>query len=118
MISRRSLLRGFLATALTAPLGLALMQEADAQPAPPPGSPPPGATPPGPPPPPRREPRPAPRRGYIWVPGHWTWSARHRWVWVPGHWDEARRGFNFVGPRWVLRRGRWVYEPGRWVRAW
>ncbi|MBS9478016.1 YXWGXW repeat-containing protein [Ancylobacter radicis] len=113
MISRRSLVKGLLSATLAAPLGLSLLPAAEAQPAPPP----PGAVPPGPPPPPRREPRPAARRGYVWVPGHWNWSARYRWVWVPGHWEEARRGFVYAGPRWVLRRGRWVYEPGRWVRA-
>ena len=31
-----------------------------------------------------------PRRGMVWIPGHWRWSQRHLyWVWVRGHW--ARR---------------------------
>lgn len=110
MISRRSLFKALAAAALAAPLGSALVTTADAQW----GAPPP----PGAPPPVRREPRPAPRRGYTWIPGHWAWAGRRGWVWTPGHWEENRRGFNYVGPRWVLRRGQWVFEPGRWVRAW
>lgn len=114
MISRRSLFKGLAAATLAAPLGVALVTSADAQW----GAPPPPAGPPGAPPRPRREPRPAPRRGYTWIPGHWAWAGRRGWVWTPGHWEENRRGFNYVGPRWVLRRGQWVFEPGRWVRAW
>ena len=36
----------------------------------------------GPPPPPRYEVVPAPRRGMVWVPGHW--AGPH--TWVDGHW--------------------------------
>ncbi|MDF2999311.1 MAG: hypothetical protein K0R27_4948 [Xanthobacteraceae bacterium] len=111
MLSRRSLFKGLLAAALAAPAGAVLTSTADAQ----------WGAVPGPrmaPPPPRRESRPARRRGYTWVPGHWNWSARRGWVWAPGHWEENRRGFTYVGPRWVLRRGQWVFEPGRWVRSW
>ncbi|MCS0495562.1 hypothetical protein NVS89_10670 [Ancylobacter sp. MQZ15Z-1] len=106
MLSRRSLL-GHLATAL--PAAVLPLAGAEAQ-----GVPAPRSAPP----PPRREPRPAPRRGYTWVPGHWNWTARRNWVWEPGHWEENRRGFTYAGPRWVLRRGQWVFEPGRWVRSW
>ncbi|UOK73240.1 hypothetical protein [Ancylobacter polymorphus] len=106
MLSRRSLLK-VAAALLSAPLGIAAHQTAQAQSAP--TSPPPA---------PRREPRPAPRRGYAWVPGHWAWWPGRGWVWSAGHWEENRRGFEYVGPRWVLRRGQWVYEPGRWVRSW
>lgn len=110
MLSRRSLFKSLLAAALAAPAGVVLTSTADAQW----GVPGPRMAPP----PPRREPRPRPRRGYTWVPGHWNWSPRRGWVWAPGHWEENRRGFTYVGPRWVFRRGQWVFEPGRWVRSW
>lgn len=107
MLSRRSLLKAVAASLLAVPLGVAGLSDAQAQ-----------SVPTSRPPAPRREPRPAPRRGYTWVPGHWAWKPRRGWVWTAGHWEESRRGFEFVGPRWVLRRGQWVYEPGRWVRTW
>jgi hypothetical protein len=68
------------------------------------------------PPPLRVEPVPAPRRGHVWVPGHWQWRG-HRHVWVPGTWIVARRGYAYVQPRWIERDGRWYYERGRWGRG-
>ncbi len=65
---------------------------------------------------PRNEPRPAPRRGYIWVPGHWGWTASQGRVWTAGRWEKDRPGWRFVGPQWTLRGGEWVFVPGRWVR--
>lgn len=110
MISRRSLFKYLAASAVAAPLAAtALTSEAEAQVV--------VVNPQGPPPPLRREVRPAARRGYTWVPGHWAWRRGPGWVWMPGYWETNRRGFTFVGPRWVLRRGVWVYEPGRWVRV-
>ncbi|HEY0179841.1 MAG TPA: YXWGXW repeat-containing protein [Dokdonella sp.] len=67
------------------------------------------------PPPPRHEVVPAPRRGYVWVPGYWTWSHRH-YVWVGGHWVRERRGYHYEAARWDRDGGRWHYVPGRWVR--
>lgn len=108
MLTRRSLLTSLLAACALGPLGIATSSsEAEAQ-----------ARPNRAPPPPRRERRPPPRRGYTWIPGHWSWNRRHGWVWSPGFWDRNRPHHRFVGPRWVFRRGQWVYEPGRWVRAW
>ncbi|MFT0860820.1 hypothetical protein [Ancylobacter sp. G4_0304] len=105
MLSRRSLFKVLFAAAAV-PLAAGLSSEAEAQYVGPRGAPPP----------PRREPRPPARRGYTWVPGHWAWRRGPGWVWMPGYWEQNRRGFVYVGPRWVLRRGQWVYEPGRWVR--
>jgi hypothetical protein len=68
------------------------------------------------PPPPRVEVVPAPRRGYVWVPGYWDW--RHgRHVWVSGAWVRERRGYRYAAPRWVERNGRWYMEQGRWARG-
>lgn len=108
MLTRRALLTSLLTAGALAPLGVAAsMSEAEAQ-----------ARPHGPPPAPRREQRPPQRRGYTWIPGHWSWDARRGWVWNEGFQDRSRPNHRFVGPRWVLRRGQWVYEPGRWVRSW
>lgn len=104
MLSRRSLLTA-LASLAAAPLALvATGDDAGAQ-----------ARPHGAPPAARREVRPPPKRGYTWVPGHWTWDARRGWVWNAGYFERNRVGFRLTGPRWVLRRGQWVYEPVRWV---
>ena len=67
------------------------------------------------PPPDRYERVPAPRRGYVWVDGHWQWNgARH--VWVRGHWERQRVGYVYHAPRWVERDGRWEYQARRWDR--
>lgn len=65
---------------------------------------------------PRNEPRSAARPGYVWVPGHWEWTARNGAVWVAGRHIRDRPGFRYVGPQWTLRNGEWVFVPGRWVR--
>jgi hypothetical protein len=68
------------------------------------------------PPEPRHEAMPAPRRGYIWAPGHWEWR-HNRHTWVAGHWLRARRGQHWEAERWAQHDGRWVMEPGRWARG-
>lgn len=67
------------------------------------------------PPPPRAERVPRPRRGMVWVPGHWDWNGR-RYVWRAGHWERARRGYRWREDRWVERNGGWVRERGGWDR--
>jgi len=67
------------------------------------------------PPPARYEAVPAPRRGYVWAPGHWQWNAhRNRHFWTAGNWERARRGYVFQSPQWVERDGRWHYQARRW----
>jgi hypothetical protein len=68
------------------------------------------------PPAPRVEAVPAPRRGYVWVPGYWDWRG-HRYAWTPGHWERERRGYVYYSPRWVQRGNGWVMERGRWGRG-
>jgi hypothetical protein len=68
------------------------------------------------PPEPRQEAVPAPRRGYVWAPGHWEWRG-NRHVWVNGHFLRARRGQHWEAERWVQRDGRWEMRPGRWARG-
>jgi hypothetical protein len=67
------------------------------------------------PPPDRYERVPAPRRGYVWAPGHWQWNAqRNRHYWTAGNWERARPGYAFQRPQWVERDGRWHYQARRW----
>ena len=67
------------------------------------------------PPPPREEMVPAPRRGYVWVPGYWDWRGQ-RHVWVRGTWVRARHGYVYAHPEWVQRDGHWVLRRGQWDR--
>ena len=67
------------------------------------------------PPPDRYEVVPAPRRGYVWAPGHWQWNAsRNRHTWKVGSWERARPGYSYQRPQWVERDGRWNYQVRRW----
>ena len=59
----------------------------------------------GPPLPARYESGPAPRHGYVWVPGYWDWRGHHR-VWVNGGWVRER-------PSYAYQRGRWDHVRGR-----
>lgn len=68
------------------------------------------------PPPPRLEVIPAPRRGFVWVPGHWRWT-HGRYVWRRGHWLARRVGYRYVRPHWNRVGGVWRFHVGYW-RAW
>lgn len=68
------------------------------------------------PPQPRAEFVPAPRRGYVWVGGHWSWK-NHRHQWINGSWLRDRRGYQYNQPAWVERNGRWQMERGTWIRG-
>ena len=67
------------------------------------------------PPAPRAERTPAPRKGYVWSPGHYKWNGK-RHVWVAGSWHKERRGYAYSPPRWEERDGRWHYHASRWDR--
>ena len=67
------------------------------------------------PPPLRAEAVPAPRRGQLWVAGHWDWKNRHH-QWIPGTWIHERRGYQYTQPTWTERDGRWRMERGNWRR--
>jgi hypothetical protein len=67
------------------------------------------------PPAPRVEVTPAPRSGYLWVPGYWDVSG-HRHVWRKGHWERERHGYRYVEPRWSQNGDRWHLQRGRWDR--
>ena len=64
------------------------------------------------PPPVYQEVVPAPRAGYVWVPGYWDW--RHgRYHWVAGSWARHRPGHYYEPVRWHYRDGRY-YRAGGW----
>ena len=58
---------------------------------------------------------PAPRVGWVWVPGAWEWR-RHRHVWIGGHWVRAHPGYYYAPSRWAEHGGRWGYYRGGWRR--
>ena len=65
------------------------------------------------PPPVRYEYVPAPRVGFVWVPGYWDWRyGRHHWV--GGHWVRHRPGYFYEPARWVAQDARWYYHAPGW----
>lgn len=65
------------------------------------------------PPRPREEFVPAPRPGYVWVHGHWTWN--HGWVWRRGYWVRRQHEDDvWVDAHWSFSDGQWHFIPGRW----
>jgi hypothetical protein len=67
------------------------------------------------PPAPRVEVVPQPRRGEVWVPGHWKWGGS-QYVWIPGHFQARRSGYIYVPEHWVQAGGRWEFRAGAWAR--
>ena len=64
----------------------------------------------------RHEEVPAPRKGYVWVPGYW--NAKHdKHVWQSGHWEKERHGYHYVQPTWVQHENRWELHQGRWDKG-
>lgn len=66
------------------------------------------------PPPPRYERVPAPRHGYVWAPGYWSWEGR-RHVWLEGHWEAERPGYVYQRPEWVREGDGWRFSEGGWI---
>jgi len=64
----------------------------------------------------RAEAVPQPRRGKVWVPGHWDWRGR-QYVWVAGTHVRARPGYYYSEPVWVQRGDRWERRGGAWARG-
>jgi hypothetical protein len=58
---------------------------------------------------------PAPRPGWVWVPGYWDWRG-HRHHWIGGHWVRARPGHVYYGPRWRHYDNGWHFTRGEWRR--
>jgi len=58
----------------------------------------------------------APRKGYVWVNGHWDWKGG-QWQWVAGHFERARKGKRWRPHRWEQQGGGWVRIAGDWDNA-
>ncbi|MGN6108991.1 MAG: IPT/TIG domain-containing protein [Kofleriaceae bacterium] len=58
----------------------------------------------------------APRAGYVWIPGRWTW-ATNKWEWTPGRWERERAGKRWQDGRWDRQGDLWVYVDGSWIDA-
>lgn len=65
------------------------------------------------PPAPQVVPEPAPRAGYVWVPGYWFWNGT-RYVWAGQRWIPARPGYHWVPANWVQVSGGWQFYKGHW----
>jgi hypothetical protein len=57
---------------------------------------------------------PAPRRGYVWAPGHWEWDG-YRHNWAPGYWVVERPGYVYRAPTWYQGNGGWYLQPAAWT---
>jgi hypothetical protein len=67
------------------------------------------------PPPVRYEYVPAPRVGFVWVPGYWDWR-HHRHSWVPGRYVRHRPGYYYEPARWSNSADRYFYNRPGWRR--
>jgi len=64
-------------------------------------------------PPPLRYERVVERRGYVWVPGYWSWNG-HRHVWVAGYSAPERHGYHYYPSRWDRDGRYWRFHNGYW----
>ncbi|TMG81580.1 MAG: hypothetical protein E6H78_16550 [Betaproteobacteria bacterium] len=65
------------------------------------------------PPPARVEVVPAPRPGYIYERGHYTWDGR-AYAWTEGRFIEERQGHVYVQPSIEPRGERYYFRSGHW----
>jgi hypothetical protein len=59
---------------------------------------------------------PAPRAGFVWVPGYWDWRY-NRYHWTAGHWVRHRPGHYYAPVLWHHRDGRYYYNRAGWQDA-
>ena len=65
------------------------------------------------PPPPRAERASPPRDGYVWGPGHWTWSGK-AYNWADGGWVVQRRHMHWVADQWERVGEKWHLVTAHW----
>lgn len=63
----------------------------------------------------RYESVPAPRVGFVWVPGYWDWRG-NAYIWIAGNYVRERPGYYWHSPQWVQGSRGWYSQPGRWDR--
>ena len=55
-----------------------------------------------------------PGRGYVWVPGFYSWDGR-AYAWRAGEWQRPPHArAHWVAPRWRRHGHEWVFVEGRW----
>ncbi len=59
---------------------------------------------------------PAPRVGFIWVPGYYEHD-HGKYHWRSGRWEHERHGYNYRGATWDHREGHYYYHEGGWERS-
>ncbi|MFZ3321968.1 MAG: hypothetical protein WA190_06315 [Usitatibacter sp.] len=67
------------------------------------------------PPPPVVEEVPAPRIGFVWVPGYYE-HHNHNYRWVHGRYEHERHGYAYHGATWEQRNGHYYYNEPGWHR--
>jgi len=65
------------------------------------------------PPPPIVEEVPAPRAGFVWVPGYYDHD-HGKYRWERGHWERERHGWTYRGATWEHRNGHYYYSAPGW----
>ncbi|HEY2629665.1 MAG TPA: hypothetical protein VGI57_11085 [Usitatibacter sp.] len=56
---------------------------------------------------------PAPRAGFIWVPGYYEHD-NGKYHWRAGRWEGERHGYAYHGATWEHRDGHYYYREGGW----
>lgn len=56
----------------------------------------------------------APRRGHVWVGGHYDYAGDN-YVWVSGRYEPERRGHRWRDHRWEVRDGVYTRIDGGWI---
>ncbi len=57
-----------------------------------------------------------PRRGFVWIKGHFEWN-NGAYAWTSGRWEAARASKVWVPGTWTAAQGRWVWTAGYWQDA-
>ena len=65
------------------------------------------------PPAPQEVAEPAPRTGYVWTAGYWSWNG-NQYVWIRGRWRAERPGYHWVRANYVQVNGGWQFVRGHW----
>ena len=61
----------------------------------------------------RVEVAPAPRAGFVYTPGYWSYDNR-QYTWSEGRFIAEREGHRYVTPAYEQRGQRWVFRAGHW----
>jgi hypothetical protein len=54
-----------------------------------------------------------PRKGFIWVKGHYEYRDGD-YDWIAGHWERERAGKKWIDGHWDNVGGKWTFTVGVW----